>query len=258
MSDFWDGLKDLGIIKDNIDDSSSRIRLQKVISQAGLGSRRHAEELIVAGRVMVNGEVACLGDRADLDCDTVMIDGVPIMVNSSRVYYLIHKPRGVVSTVRDTHERPVVIDLVPSTPPVYPVGRLDSDSEGLLILTNDGEFTNRLTHPRYKIEKEYLVVLDRPVRREHVVSLRKGVELEDGITLPAQVNDLGNGALRIAIREGRNRQIRRMLAVLGYDVERLIRTRIGPLSDSKLIPGDFRKLEEIELRSLWAAALESD
>ncbi len=233
------------------------IRLQKLISMAGIASRRVAEEMITASRVRLNGEVARLGDRAVLGVDLVTVDEIPVMVDAAKAYWLLNKPVGVVSTSSDTHGRTTVVDLVPSDHRVYPVGRLDADSEGLIILTNDGEFTNRLTHPRFKVEKEYLVQLDRVVGRDVIRRLRSGVELDDGLTAPASLTELGPGVVRMVISEGRNRQIRRMFAVFSLTVTRLVRTRIGPVSDNRLVAGQYRALTQGELRGLWAAATEN-
>ena len=163
-------------------------RLQKVLAQRGIGSRRACEELIAAGRVLVNGEVAALGRRVKPVTDRVTVDGVPVSVEPGLVYYLLNKPAGVVSTASDTHGRPAVTGLVPADPRVHPVGRLDADSEGLLLLTNDGDLTYRLTHPRFGVEKEYLVVVDGTPRPGAVRCLREGVDLEDGRTAPARAS----------------------------------------------------------------------
>ena len=232
-------------------------RLQKIISQAGLASRRVAEDMIMAGRVAVNGTRARLGDRARVGTDLIEVDGVPVMIDPLRVYWLLHKPAGVVSTTRDTHGRPVVTDLVPAEPRVYPVGRLDADSEGLIILTNDGDFAMRLTHPRYKVDKEYLVAVDKPVGRDTLSKLARGVILEDGPTSPATLTLLSPTLVRMVIREGRNRQIRRMFDLFSFHVTRLVRTRIGPVSDQRLGVGEYRPLSQAELRALWSAAREA-
>lgn len=229
-------------------------RLQKVLAQRGYGSRRSCEELIVAGRVRVNGEVAELGDRVDPENDQVEVDGRPAPVKAGLVYYLLNKPSGVVSTAKDTHGRSTVVDLVPDEPRVYPVGRLDADTEGLLLLTNDGELTNRLTHPRYGVEKEYLATVEpTPVSPGSLRRLRDGVELEDGLTAPARVSQPSPGLLRITIHEGRNRQVRRMCEAVGHQVVRLVRVRIGPLADRRLRPGEWRPLDQTEVRQLIEA-----
>jgi 23S rRNA pseudouridine2605 synthase len=229
-------------------------RLQKVLAQRGIGSRRTCEALIAAGRVHVNGEIAALGRRVNPDIDRVTVDGVPISVAPGLVYYLLNKPAGVVSTAADTHGRPAVTGLVPPEPRVHPVGRLDADSEGLLLLTNDGDLTYRLTHPGFGVEKEYLVVVDGAPRPGAVRRLREGVDLEDGRTAAARVAMVGPNGLRITIHEGRNRQIRRMCAAVGHPVRRLVRTRIGPLRVAPLAPGEWRELTPPEVRALERAA----
>jgi len=229
-------------------------RLQKVLARVGVGSRRVCEELIVDGRVTVNGEVPVLGRRIDPAVDLVELDGVPVPVQPGLVHYLVNKPAGVVSTAEDTHGRPTVVSLVPAEPRVFPVGRLDMDSEGLLIVTNDGELTHRLTHPSFGVPKEYLVQVDGEPSSGEVRRLREGVELDDGPTAPARVSVVAPTLLRIVIHEGRNRQVRRMCEAVGHPVLRLVRTRIGPLSDPSLGPGSYRPLTFDEVRSLAAAA----
>lgn len=229
-------------------------RLQKVLASAGIGSRRSCEELIAAGRVQVNGEPAVLGRRVHPDRDRIVVDGVPVAVDPDLVYYLLNKPPGVVSTARDPQARPTVTSLVPAEPRVFPVGRLDTDSEGLLLLTNDGELTHRLTHPKYGVKKEYLVHVQGDPRPSALRRLREGVELDDGPTMPAQVSRLGPATLRITIHEGRNRQIRRMGEAVGHPVLRLVRTGIGPLRVGKLKPGEWRRLAAVEVRALERAA----
>jgi len=229
-------------------------RLQKVLAATGYGSRRICEDLIAAGRVTVNGEVAVLGRRVDADNDHVAVDGAPIGVRPDLVYYLLNKPVGVVTTSRDTHDRPTVVGLVPSEPRVFSVGRLDVDTEGLLLLTNDGDLANRIAHPSHGIEKEYLVeVTGAPVSAGSVRRLREGVVLDDGVTAPARVAQPEPGVLRITIHEGRNRQVRRMCEAVGHRVTRLVRTRIGPIADRSLPPGSWRELTSEEWRSLTAA-----
>ncbi len=229
-------------------------RLQKVLAAAGFGSRRVCEDLIDEGRVTVNGEVAVLGRRVETTTDVVAVDGVVIGVAPGLVYYLLNKPRGVITTAADTHGRPTVVELVPSEPRVHPVGRLDADTEGLLLLTNDGELTHRLTHPRYGVEKEYLAEVEGSPTRGALRRLRDGVQLDDGPTAPARVAMPAPGMLRIVIHEGRNRQVRRMCDAIGHPVRRLVRTRIGPLRDPGLAPGAWRPLEVDEVRALERAA----
>ena len=229
-------------------------RLQKVLALAGFGSRRVCEDLISEGRVKVNGEVAILGRRVETADDVVEVDGVAIGVAPGLVYYLLNKPRGVVSTASDPQGRPIVVDLVPSEPRVYPVGRLDFDTEGLLLLTNDGPLTHRLTHPSFGVEKEYLAEVSGVPARGTLRILREGVELEDGVTAPAKVSEVSPGLIKLVIHEGRNRQVRRMCEAVGHPVQRLVRTRIGPLRDGALAPGDWRELGQDEVRSLERAA----
>lgn len=226
-------------------------RLQKVLASLGWGSRRVCEELIASGRVAVNGEVAVLGRRVEPDVDRIEVDGVPVGSRPGLVHYLLNKPAGVVTTASDPHGRPTVIELVPAEPRVFPVGRLDLDTEGLLLLTNDGDLAHVLTHPRFGVEKEYLVqVSGGAVSAGSLRQLRDGVELDDGRTAPAKVSQPSPGLLRITIHEGRNRQVRRMCEAVGHEVQRLVRVRIGPLSDRTLAPGTWRVLDAAEVRAL--------
>jgi 23S rRNA pseudouridine2605 synthase len=226
-------------------------RLQKVLAATGWGSRRVCEELIADGRVTVNGQMAVLGRRVDAEHDLIEVDGAPVGVRPGLVYYLLNKPRGVVTTSKDTHGRPTVIELVPDEPRVFSVGRLDADTEGLLLLTNDGEMAHRIAHPSHGVDKEYLAeVSEGPVSAGGLRTLRTGVQLDDGITAPARVSQPEPGLLRITIHEGRNRQVRRMCEAVGHPVTRLARTRIGPLSDRSLAPGAWRELDAAERRLL--------
>jgi 23S rRNA pseudouridine2605 synthase len=225
-------------------------RLQKVLARVGIGSRRASEELIAHGRVTVNGEIAELGRRVDIAADRVEVDGTPIPIAPGLVHLLLNKPRGVVSTADDPQGRPTVVALVPGEPRVFPVGRLDQDTEGLLILTNDGELTHRLTHPRFGVEKEYLAHVQGKPSRGAVRRLREGVELSDGLTAPAEASLVAPDLLRLVIHEGRNRQVRRMCEAIGHPVERLVRTRIGPLTDRRLKPGAHRALTVDEVLAL--------
>jgi 23S rRNA pseudouridine2605 synthase len=229
-------------------------RLQKVLAQRGYGSRRAGEELIAAGRVSVNGEVAELGRRIDVEHDVVEVDGHLVPVRPGLVHYLLNKPTGVVTTAKDTHGRPTVVELVPAEPRVFPVGRLDADTEGLLVLTNDGELAHRLTHPRFGVDKEYLVQVRGVPGPGALRRLRGGVDLDDGLTAPARVSQPEAGVLRMTIHEGRNRQVRRMCEAIGHPVERLVRVRIGPISDRRLAPGSWRDLTIEEVRLLAEAA----
>lgn len=234
--------------------TEGRIRLQKVLAQAGLGSRRVCEELIADGRVTIDGTEALLGDRVDPETSVVEVDGVRIGIRPDLVHYLLNKPPGVVTTADDPQGRPIVVDLVPHEPRVFPVGRLDMDTEGLLLLTNDGDLTHRLTHPSYGVEKEYLAEVEGRPGRGVLRTLREGVELEDGPTAPATVGVVAPSLLRIVIHEGRNRQVRRMCEAVGHPVVRLVRTRIGPLTDPQLAPGSWRSLTVAEVRELERAA----
>ena len=230
-------------------------RLQKVLAHAGIASRRRAEELITAGRVTVNGEVVKeLGVKVNPRRDVVHVDGRQVGKPEQHVYFLLHKPRGVLSAAGDARGRRTVVDLVPSGARLYPVGRLDLESEGLILLTNDGELAYRLAHPRYEHEKEYRVLVEGRPAPEALDRLRKGVGMEGGWTLPAQVQVEreadSNTWLRIVLKEGRKRQIRRMVEAVGYRVLRLIRVRIGPLHLSDLKPGASRPLTAGELRAI--------
>ncbi|MGZ4729799.1 MAG: pseudouridine synthase, partial [Acidimicrobiales bacterium] len=209
---------------------------------------------IAEERVTVNGEVAALGRRVDVDTDRIEVDGVAVSTRTGLVYYLLNKPTGIVTTADDPQGRPTVLDLVPDEPRVFPVGRLDLDTEGLLLLTNDGELTHRLTHPSFGVEKEYLAHVEGRPGRAAVRRLREGVELDDGLTAPAQATQVAPGILRLVIHEGRNRQVRRMCEAIGHPVQRLVRTRIGPITDRKLKPRAWRPLTNDEVRALERAS----
>ncbi len=225
-------------------------RLQKILARLGFGSRRVCEDLISEGRVSINGVVAVLGSRVDVNEDLVEVDGVRLGVQPDFVAYLLNKPKGVVSSASDNLGRKTVVDFVPNDPRVFPVGRLDIDTEGLILLTNDGTLAHHIMHPSFGLKKEYLVRVSRSVSKSAISSLRNGIALDDGLTAPAEVGVLGERLLRIAIHEGRNRQIRRMIEALGMQVERLVRVRIGPISDNTLEPGNYRPLSQKELRLL--------
>lgn len=237
---------------------SGTVRAQKAIAGSGMMSRRSAEDAIAAGRVAVDGRTIALGEKVDPSSQLVTIDGVPIPIDPSLETHLLYKPPGVISSAADPQGRPVVVDLVESEARLYPVGRLDADSEGLILLTNDGELANRVTHPRYGITKEYTVLVagridDRAVRR-----LRSGVDLDDGPAraLSARVVDRQpeGTLLEMVMGEGRNREIRRMLEAVGYQVTRLVRTAIGPLRDRDLAPGESRRLTAAEVSRLLGSA----
>lgn len=229
-------------------------RLQKVLARIGFGSRRACEELIEDGLVTVNGDVARLGRRVDPEIDRIEVDGVAVGVRPDLVHYLLNKPAGHVTTASDPRGRPTVLDLVPSEPRVFPVGRLDLDTEGLLLLTNDGDLANRIAHPSGGVEKEYLAQVRGRPSRAAIRQLREGVELDDGPTAPARASLTAPDLVRLTIREGRNRQVRRMLDAVGHPVIRLIRTRIGPITDRSLAPGRHRELSIDERMALERAA----
>lgn len=226
-------------------------RLQKVLAAHGFGSRRSCEELIAQGRVSVNGETAVLGRRVEVDVDRVEVDGVEVGLRPGLVYYLLNKPSRVVTTSSDPEGRSTVMDIVPKEPRVFAVGRLDYDTEGLLLMTNDGALAQRVAHPSAGVEKEYVAeVAGGRVSAGALRRLREGVEIDGTRTAPARVSQLSDGVLRIVIHEGRNRQVRKMCEAVGHPVIRLVRTRIGPLRDSKLAPGQWRELTRAELRAL--------
>lgn len=230
-------------------------RLQRVIARSGLTSRRGADDLIVAGRVSVDGEVASPGRRVDAATVEVLVDGLRLPVDPGLVYYALHKPLGVISTTRDPQGRRTVTDLVPPNPPVYPVGRLDADSTGLLLLTNDGDFANLVTHPRYGITKTYQVMVEGLPTRRDMALLRHGVQLEDGparvLTIRKIGDDRRRSHLEVTMGEGRNREVRRMFAALGFPVVHLHRNMIGPLRERNLTSGDWRHLEMEEVRAFY-------
>ena len=234
----------------------SRERLQKALARSGVASRRVSEDLIEAGRITINGQVATLGDKVG-QSDRIELDGIPVLRDPDLVHYLLNKPRDVVSTAQDPQGRATVVDLVPSDTRVFPVGRLDADSEGLIILTNDGDLTQRLTHPSFGVSKEYLTRVEGVPSRSALRRLRDGIELEDGLTAPAEVSMPQDGALRLVIHEGRNRQVRRMCAEIGHPVLRLVRIRIGPITDPNLAVGEWRNLTRDEVRSLYEASTNS-
>ncbi len=225
-------------------------RVQRALARAGYGSRRACELLISAGRVTIDAQVAVLGDRVDGARQELRVDGRIVLVDQESVYLLLNKPVGVVTTAMDPQGRQTVLDLISSPVRVFPVGRLDRATEGLLLLTNDGRLAHLLTHPSSHVPKEYLVQVSGDPAPGAIRRLREGVELDDGLTSPAQVSRVAPGVLRIVIHEGRNRQVRRMCASVGHDVQRLVRTRIGPIHDVSLAPGAWRPLSALEVRRL--------
>src|SRR3954454_22943458 len=227
------------------------MRLAKYLAHAGVGSRRAAEGLIGQGRVRVGGEVVTDPAR-DVDGSApVTVDGRAVAPPEDRVVYAINKPAGVVSTAKDTHGRPTIVELVPSERRLYPVGRLDAETTGLILLTDDGELANRLTHPRHEVPKVYRArVAEGPVSSRALHRLRTGVELDDGPTLPAQVRQPRPGVLEITLREGRKRQVRRMCEAVGHPVISLERVAFGPLTLKGLRPGAHRQLSDAEVAQL--------
>ena len=232
------------------------LRLQKYLAEAGIASRRASEELITAGRVTVNGEAATLGMSVDPDSDTVLFDGKPVKQEEELITLMLYKPKGVVSTSDDPQGRKTVQEFVKDIPArLYNVGRLDINSEGLLLMTNDGELAHRMTHPKFSVEKTYYAICDGKLQPSEIASLVNGVTLEDGMTAPARVAHVrptktGDTSFLITIHEGKNRQIRRMLEAIGHRTLRLKRERFGPLSLGELMPGETRRLSPDEMRSL--------
>lgn len=233
-------------------------RLQKTLARAGFGSRRACEVLIEGGRVTVDGRVAALGNRVDPETAVIKVDGKLAPTAPQFLYYLLNKPAGVVTTASDPQGRPTVLSLVNAPARIFPVGRLDMDTEGLLLLTNDGRLAHLLTHPSSGVDKEYLVRVVGDPSPGDLRRLREGVELDDGITSPARVSRVSEGLVRIVIHEGRNRQVRRMCAAIGHEVIRLVRTRIGPIHDATLAPGSARPLSIAEVRQLMEAVGDAD
>ena len=233
-------------------------RLQKVLARPGSGRAGCAEELIAEGRVTVNGEVAVLGRRVDPEHDGIALDGVAVIARDDLVYYLLNKPAGHVSTASDPEGRPTVVELVPDEPRVFPVGRLDYDTEGLLLLTNDGDLTQLLTHPSHGVVKTYLAEVDGEPAPVTLRRLREGVELDDGVTAPATVNLVqhhgATSALEIGIHEGRNRQVRRMCEAVGHPgASARPHADRAAAADRQLRPGEWRALSPREVRALYEA-----
>jgi len=238
-------------------------RLQRSLARAGFGSRRACEEVIAAGRVQINGKVATLGDRLDPAVDEVRVDGSKVNVDPELRTFALHKPRGVTTTMRDSHAERDLTAFLPKGVHVFPVGRLDRDTEGLLLLTNDGSLAHRLTHPRYAIEKEYLAEVSKPPSNRQLSRLRRGVELDDGTAKAVDARSAGGaggrggaagrGGVRLVMIEGRKREVRRMLDAVELPVRRLVRVRVGPIRLGKLGPGQVRELEPEDVRALYRA-----
>ena len=233
-------------------------RLQRTLARAGLSSRRGSEALIKAGRVEVNGRPASLGDKVDPERDEVRVDGRRVSVDPGLRYVALHKPKGVTTTMRDRHAERDLRDFLPEGPRVFPVGRLDRDTEGLLLLTNDGDLAHRLAHPRHGVEKEYLAEVDGSPTPARIGKLRRGVELDDGIAKAVDARSVGRAGGRFAVRvvmtEGRKREVRRMLEAVGLPVRRLIRTRVGPVRLGRMKAGELRDLSHDEVRDLYRTA----
>ena len=238
------------------------IRVQKAVAGAGLMSRRAAEDAIRAGRVAIDGRSAVLGDRVDVAVQKVTVDGIPIPVNPDLETYLLYKPPGVVSSASDPEGRRTVVDLVTGGGRLFPVGRLDYDSEGLILLTNDGDLANRVTHPRYGIVKKYLALVGGGPTKTDVQRLAKGIDLEDGPARALSASIVGRQGgetmVELTMGEGRNREVRRMFEAMGFEVIRLVRTAIGPISDRSLKPGQSRRLSTSEIRDLLASGSPGD
>jgi pseudouridine synthase len=224
------------------------MRLNAWLARAGVASRRKSDELIKAGRVTVNGAPGRLNTFVAAD-DDVRLDGRPLS-KQRLAYVLLNKPAGVVTTASDPQGRPTVVGLVPHPSRVVPVGRLDAETTGALLLTNDGELAHRLAHPRYEVDKVYVVEIDQPATDAQLARLREGVELEDGPTAPASVRRVSGGRIELTIHEGRNRQVRRMFEAVGRRVTHLHRSRYGPLTVEGLEPGAWRELEPSEIERL--------
>ena len=239
--------------------ADNKIRLQKFISECGIASRRKAEELIAAGKVKVNGRPASIGDKVDPKRDSVVVSGKKVVKSKKNTYIMLHKPRGFITTLSDEMGRKCVAQLVEDVGTrVYPVGRLDRDSEGLLLLTDDGEFANALTHPTHHVPKTYRVTIRPSISEEQITKLMTGIEIDGRMTMPSEVRVIqkqeGRVVLEIIIYEGRNRQIRKMCDALGLEVARLKRTQIGSVKLGMLKQGDWRNLTDEEVHKLTVAA----
>ncbi|HEX2089458.1 MAG TPA: pseudouridine synthase [Actinomycetota bacterium] len=230
-------------------------RLQRTLARVGYGSRRSVEDLIREERVRINGRIAVLGDRVDPNTDRITVDGALIPANPELRYFAFNKPRGVTTTLRDPHAKRALTEFLPPGPRVFPVGRLDRDSEGLLLLMNDGELGRRLQHARFGVEKEYLVEVDGALTQPALRQLTEGIELDDGPAKALKVHGLsrarGRSSVFVVLGEGRKRQLRRMLSAVGFPVRRLVRVRIGPIKLARLAPGEVRPLDPGEVSELY-------
>ena len=234
-------------------------RVQRALARAGFGSRRACEQLIAEGRVTVDGVVATLGDKMDVTVAAVRVDGLEVNLDPDVRYYALHKPPGVVTTMRDPQGRPDIRAFLPADGPrVFPVGRLDRDSEGLLLLTNDGDLANQLMHPSHGVEKEYLAEVEGEPTARQIARVRSGVDLDDGPARAVRARVVaasrGRGAVRVVMTEGRKREVRRLLAAVGLPVTRLVRLRVGPITLDGMSPGDVRALDRAEIQALTSAA----
>jgi 23S rRNA pseudouridine2605 synthase len=230
------------------------MRLAKYLASAGVASRREAERLIRSGRVSIGGQPVTDPATAVEPSDVVAVDGRPVSEAAERVVYAVNKPLGVVSTARDPQGRRTVVSLVPTHLRLYPVGRLDIDTTGLILVTNDGELAHRLTHPRFEVEKTYrAVVANAPVREKALKALSAGVQLDDGRTAPARVRRIAADTIELTIHEGRKHQVKRMCEHVGHPVKRLTRTGFGPLALGDLRPGAYRRLSAAEAERLIVA-----
>lgn len=239
--------------------TDGKVRLQKYLAECGVASRRKSEELIDLGVVRVNGQVASIGDKINPKSDTVTVKGKKVIKQKSHTYIMLHKPRGFITTMSDERDRKCVAELIKDVPGrVYPVGRLDRDSEGMLICTNDGEFANALTHPRRHVPKTYRVTVRPTITQEQITELTTGIVIDDKMTAPAEIRvvtrEEGRVVLEIILYEGRNRQIRKMCEAVGLEVARLKRTAVGTVKLGMLKQGDWRDLTEDEVRKLMLAA----
>ncbi len=239
--------------------TDGKVRLQKYLAECGVASRRKSEELIEQGAVRVNGQIASIGDKINPKSDTVTVNGKKTIKQKNHTYIMLHKPRGFITTMSDERDRKCVAELIKDVPGrVYPVGRLDRDSEGMLLCTNDGEFANAMTHPKKHVPKTYRVTVRPSITQEQITVLTTGIVIDDRMTAPAELRVItreeGRVVLEIILYEGRNRQIRKMCEAVGLEVARLKRTAVGSVKLGMLKQGDWRNLTEDEVRKLMIAA----